>query len=110
MYRNHARAWKLTKAVVKATDGVVLAPTNDGRAIQFANSKAHKWNILVIANRDELKVLTTKYYEHFYSECRGMLQSNNSLGALRMMSSTFTVAKAPSPMAENSPIRFSRYR
>jgi hypothetical protein len=29
------------------------------------NSKAHKWNIQVTANRDELKVITTKYYEHF---------------------------------------------
>ena len=64
------------KAVVKATGGgdwEMLAPTNDGRVIRSVNSKTHKWNVQVTANRDELKVITTKYYEHFYSECRGML-------------------------------------
>jgi hypothetical protein len=46
----------------------MLAPsTNDGRVTRSANSKAHKWNVQVTANRDELKVITTKYYEHFYS-------------------------------------------
>ena len=97
------------KVAVKATDSgdwEMLAPTNDGRVIRSVNSKAHKWNIQVIANRDELKVITTKYYEHFYSECRGMLQSNYSWGALQTMSSTSTMARTPSPMAENSPIRF----
>jgi len=77
----HARAWKFTKAVVKATSGdewEMLTPTNDGHVIRSVNSKAHKWNIQVTTNRDELKVITTKYYEHFYSECRGMLQSNYS--------------------------------
>ena len=67
--RIHARAWKLTKAAVKATGGgdwEMLTPTNDRRGIQSMNSKAHKWNIPVTANRDELKVITTKYYEHFY--------------------------------------------
>ena len=69
------------KAAVKATGGddwEMLAPTNDGCVIRFANSKAHKWNVQVIANRDELKVITTKYYEHFYSEYSGMLQSKYS--------------------------------
>ena len=64
------------KAAVKATGGgdwEMLAPTNDGCVILSVNSKVHKWNIPVTANRDELKVITTKYYEHFYSECRGML-------------------------------------
>ena len=64
------------KAEVKATDSddwEMLAPTNDGHGIRSMNSKAHKWNIQVIANRDELKVITTKYYDHFYLECRGML-------------------------------------
>ena len=82
--RTHARAWKLTKAAVKATDGddrEMLAPTNDGHVIRSANSKAHKWNVQVIANRDELKVIITKYYEHFYLECRGILQLNYSWGA-----------------------------
>ena len=78
-------------------DWEMLAPTNDGRVIQSVNSKAHKWIVQVTTNRDELKVITTKYYEHFYSECRGMLQSNYSRGALRMMSSTSTTAKTPSP-------------
>ena len=111
--RTHARAWKLTKAAVKATDGddrEMLAPTNDGHVIRSANSKVDKWNVQVTANRDELKVITTKYYEHFYSECRGMLQSNYSREALRSMSSTSTMARTPSPMVENSPIRFWRYR
>jgi hypothetical protein len=79
--RTHAWAWKLTKAVVKATGGgdwEMLAPTNDKHVKRSANSKAHKWNVQVIANRDELKVITTKYYEHFYSKCRGMLQLNYS--------------------------------
>jgi hypothetical protein len=65
------------KAAVKAADGSdweMLAPTNDRCVIRYAKSKAHKWNILVTANRDELKIITTKYYEYFYSECRGMLQ------------------------------------
>ena len=56
------QAWKLTKAVVKATGGndwEMLAPTNNGHVIRSANSKAHKWNVQVIANRDELKVKTT---------------------------------------------------
>ena len=78
------RAWKLMKAVVKATvgdDQEMLAPTNDGHVIWSTNSKAHKWNIQVTISRDELKVITTKYYEHFYSGCRGMLQSNYSWGA-----------------------------
>ena len=83
----HAWAWKLTKAVVKATDGgdwEMLAPsTNDGCVIRSTNSKAHKWNVHVTANKDELKVvITTKYYEYFYLECGGMLQSNYSWGAL----------------------------
>ena len=81
MRRTHAWAWKLMKAAVKATGGddqEMLAPTNDGHVIWSANSKAHKCNIQVTTNRDELKVITTKYYEHFYSECRGMLQSNYS--------------------------------
>jgi hypothetical protein len=77
-------------------DWEMLGPTNDGHVIQSANSKAHKWNVPVTANRDELKVINTKYYEHFYLERRGMLQSNYSWGALRMMSSTSTVAKTPS--------------
>ena len=83
--RTHTRAWKLTKAAVKATDGddwEMLAPTNDGCVIRFVNSKAHKWNVQFTANRDELKVITTKYYEHFYSKYRGILQSNYSWGAL----------------------------
>jgi ribosomal protein L31 len=66
------------KAAVKATgsgDWEMLAPTNDRHVIRFENSKVHKWNVLVTANRDELKVITTKYYKHFYSECRGILQS-----------------------------------
>ena len=70
---------------MKSTGGVdweMLAPTNDGRVIQSMNSKAHKWDVQVTANRDELKVITTKYYEIFYSECRRMLQSNYSRGAL----------------------------
>ena len=74
--RTHAWDWKLTKAEVKAIGGddwEMLAPTNDGRVIRSANSKAHKWNVQVTANRDELKVITTKYYEHFYSECGGIL-------------------------------------
>jgi len=69
---------------VKATDGddwEMLAPTNDGRVIRSTNSKEHKWNVQVTANKDEFKVITTKYYEHFYSGCRGMLQSNYSWGA-----------------------------
>jgi hypothetical protein len=43
--RTPARAWKLTKAAVKATgsgDWEMLAPTNDGRVIRSMNSKAHK--------------------------------------------------------------------
>jgi hypothetical protein len=47
---------------MKATDGddwEMLAPTNDGRVIWSVNSKAHKWNIQVTTNRDELKVITT---------------------------------------------------
>ena len=85
MCRTHAQAWKLTKVSVKATGGgdwEMLAPTNDERVIRSANSKAHKWNVQVTGNIDELKVITTKYYEHFYSECRGMLQLNYSRGAL----------------------------
>jgi hypothetical protein len=73
------------KAVVKATGGgdwEMLAPTYNGCVIQSVNSKAHKWNVQVTANRDELKVITTKYYEHFYSECKGLLQLNYSRGAL----------------------------
>ena len=65
MRRTHARTWKLTKAAVKATGGddlEMLAPTNDGFVIRSVNSKAHKWNIQVTANRDELKLITTKYY------------------------------------------------
>jgi hypothetical protein len=68
MRRTHTRAWKLTKAAVKATGGddwEMLAPTNDGRVIRFANSKAHKWNVQVIANRDELKVITTNIMNIF---------------------------------------------
>ena len=55
------QAWKLTKAVVKATGGndwEMLAPTNNGHVIRSSNSKAHKWNVQVIANRDELTVIT----------------------------------------------------
>jgi hypothetical protein len=79
--RTHAWAWKLTKAAVKGTSGgdwEMLAPTNDRHVIRSVNSKAHKWNVPVIENRDELNVIAIKYYEHFYSECRGMLQSNYS--------------------------------
>ena len=68
MRRTHARAWKLTKAVVKATDGddqEMLAPTNDGCVIRSMNSKAHKWNIHVTTNRDELKVITTNIMNIF---------------------------------------------
>jgi hypothetical protein len=111
MCRTHAWAWKLTKAVVKATSGddwEMLAPTNDGCVTRSMNSKAHKWIVQVIANRDELKVITTKYYEHFYSENRGMLQSNYLQGGLQMMCSTSIVAKTPLPTPENSLIRFSR--
>ena len=67
--RTHAQAWKLTKVVVKATGGddwEMLAPTNDGCVIWSMNSKAHKWNVQVTSNRDQLEVMTTKYYEHFY--------------------------------------------
>ena len=66
-HRTHARAWKLTKAAVKANGGddwEMLAPTNNGHVIRSVNSKVHKWNVQVTANRDELKVITTKYYEH----------------------------------------------
>ena len=53
---------------MKATDGddwEMLAPTNDGCVIRSANSKAHKWNIQVTANRDELKVITTNIMNIF---------------------------------------------
>ena len=58
--KTHERSWKLTKAMMKATGGgdwEMLAPTNDGRVIRSANSKTHKWNIPIITNRDELKVI-----------------------------------------------------
>ena len=54
--------------MVKATDGddwEMLAPTNDGRVIRSMNSNAHKWNVQVIANRDELKVITTNIMNIF---------------------------------------------
>ena len=66
--RTHARAWKLTKVEVKVTGGddwEMLAPTNNRRVIQSANSKTHNWNIQVIANRDELKVITTNIINIF---------------------------------------------
>jgi hypothetical protein len=66
--RTNAQAWKLTKAAVKATGGddwEMLAPTKDGRVIRSANSKAHKWNVQVTANRDELKVITTNIMNIF---------------------------------------------
>ena len=66
--RTHVRVWKLMKATVKATDGddwEMLAPTNDRRVIRSMNSKAHKWNVQVIANRDELKVITTNIMNIF---------------------------------------------
>ena len=66
--RTHARAWKLTKVAVKATGGddwEMLAPTNDGCVIQSMNSKAHKWNVQVTTNRDELKVITTNIMNTF---------------------------------------------
>ena len=50
--RTQARAWKLAKAIVKATGGddwEMLAPTNDGCVIRFANSKVDKWNVQVTA-------------------------------------------------------------
>ena len=56
------------KAEVKATgsdDWEMLAPTNDGCVIRFANSKAHKWNVQVTANKDELKVITTNIMNIF---------------------------------------------
>ena len=56
------------KAEVKATDSddwEMLAPTNDGHVIRFANSKAHKWNVQVTANKDELKVITTNIMNIF---------------------------------------------
>jgi hypothetical protein len=56
------------KAAIKATSGddwEMLAPTNEGRAIQSVNSKAHKWNVQVTTNRDELKVITTNIMNIF---------------------------------------------
>jgi hypothetical protein len=44
------------KATVKATGGddwEMLASTNDGRVIRSMNSKAHKWNVQVIAGVKE---------------------------------------------------------
>ena len=64
----HARALKLTKAAVKATDGddwEMLAPTNDERVIRSVSSKAHKWNVQVTENRDELKVINTNIMHIF---------------------------------------------
>jgi hypothetical protein len=58
MSRTPTRAWKLTKAVVKTTgsdDWEMLAPTNDRHVIRSMNSKAHKCNVQVTTNRDELK-------------------------------------------------------
>ena len=66
--RTHAWAWKLTKAAVKASDGddwEILAPTNDGHVIRSVNFKAHKSNVQVTANRDELKVITTNIMNIF---------------------------------------------
>jgi hypothetical protein len=62
------RAWKLMKGVVKATgseDWEMLAPTDDGCVIRSTNSKAHKRNVQVTANRDELKVITTNIMNIF---------------------------------------------
>jgi hypothetical protein len=59
---------EIEKAAVKATGGddwEMLAPTNDGHVIRFMNSKAHKWNVQVIANRDKLKVITTNIMNIF---------------------------------------------
>jgi hypothetical protein len=56
------------KVVVKATgsdDWEMLAPTNDGCVIQSTSSKAHKWNVQVTTNRDELKVITTNIMNIF---------------------------------------------
>ena len=66
--RSHARAWNLMKATVKATGGddwEMLAPTNNGRVIRSVSSKAHKWNIQVTENRDELKVIYTNIMNIF---------------------------------------------
>ena len=66
--RTRARAWKLTKAAVKSTGGDdwdMLAPTNDGHVIWSTSSKAHKWNVQVTTNRDELKVITTNIMNIF---------------------------------------------
>jgi len=67
-HRTHVQAWKLMKAAVKATssdDQEMLAPTNDGLVIWSMNSKAHKWNVQVTVNRDELKVITTNIMNIF---------------------------------------------
>ena len=56
------------KAVVKATGGddhEMLAPTNDIHVIRSTNSKAHKWNVQVTTNRDELEVITTNIMNIF---------------------------------------------
>ena len=68
MCRTHAWAWKLTKVAVKAIGGddrEMLAPTYDGHVIWSLNSKAHKWNIQVTTNRDELKLITTNIMNIF---------------------------------------------
>jgi hypothetical protein len=59
---------EIEKAAVKAIGGddwEMLAPTNNGRVIRFVNSKAHKWNVQVIANKDKLKVITTNIMNIF---------------------------------------------
>ena len=66
--RTHARAWKLMKVAVKTTSGddwEMLAPTNDKHDIRSMNSKAHKCNVQVTTNRDELKVITTNIMNIF---------------------------------------------
>ena len=65
--------------MVKATsidDREMLAPTNDGHVIRSANSKAHKWNVQVTANKDELKLISTNIMNIFIQNVEAYYNQN----------------------------------